>query len=72
MDMQKVVKVTRKLAAIVNREFPFISQDEARETLLKALLELHIEPKIWPQLFADVWGQLPVPLKNKNNDDDLV
>lgn len=69
MDLQKVVKITRKLAAIVEKEFPFISEDDARETLLKALIELHIEPKIWPQLFADKWGPPPPP---QNNCDDLV
>jgi hypothetical protein len=62
MNIQKIVTVARKLAAIVEKEFPFITEDEAREAIAKTLIDLHFEPKILPQLFADKW----------ETEDDLV
>ena len=55
MDLQKVVKVTRKLALIVAKEFPDIGEDDAREELVKTLIALHMEFSIMPALFKDKW-----------------
>ena len=59
MDDDKIIATTKKIARIVNQDFPFIFEDAARETLVKALIELHLEPKIYGRLF-------------ENYDDDLV
>ena len=55
MDLQKIVKVSRKLAAVIEKEFPFIFEDDAREAVAKMIIELHYEPKVMPELFADKW-----------------
>lgn len=57
MDTQKIVAVTRRLAAIVDKEFPFIGEDEAREAIGRTIIELHFEPKFVPELFRDKWQE---------------
>lgn len=56
MDIQKIIAVTRHLAAIIEKEFPFITEDEAREEIGKTIFKLHYEPKFIPELFRDKWN----------------
>jgi len=72
MDTQKIIKTARKLADIVHREFPHIFVDDAREAIAKTLVNLHIEPEILGQLFADSDVEIVAKMGTQGTDCDLV
>lgn len=53
MNNQKIIDVSKRLAAVINKQFPYIFECDAREAAAKMLFNLHFETEIAGKLFDD-------------------
>ena len=53
MNNQKIIDVSKRIAAVITKQFPHIFECDARESAAKMLFDLHFETEIAGKLFDD-------------------